>query len=146
LEHTKVNGVMTERPVTVTPATTLEEAAQILLERQIGALPVLVDGRLVGIITTSDIVKAFLDVMGASEGGSARLDFVLEGEERGFVEATRVVAREGGEVFGVGTYRANLGEDPVCYLRLLSDNPEKIAKALHSAGFNVLGLHHLGGQ
>ena len=89
LEHTKVNGVMTELPVTVTPATTLEEAAQILLERQIGALPVLVDGRLVGIITTSDIVKAFLDVMGASEGGSARLDFVLEGEERGFVERRR---------------------------------------------------------
>ena len=146
LEHTKVNGVMTERPVTVTPATTLEEAAQILLERQIGALPVLADGRLVGIITISDIVKAFLDVMGASEGGSARLDFVLEGEERGFVEATRVVAREGGEVLGVGTYREKLGEDPVCYLRLLSGNPEKIAKALRSAGFNVLGLHHIGAE
>jgi acetoin utilization protein AcuB len=146
LEHTKINGAMTENPLTVTPATTLEEAAQILLERQIGGLPVLVEGRLVGIITTSDILKAFLDVMGASEGGSARLDFVLEGEEHGFVEATRVVAREGGEVIGVGTYREKLGENPVCYLRLLSGNPEKIAKSLRSAGFNMLGVHRIGAE
>jgi acetoin utilization protein AcuB len=146
LEHTKINGAMTENPVTVTPATTLEEAAQILLERQIGGLPVLAEGRLVGIITASDILEAFLDVMGASHGGSARIDFVLEGEEHGFVEATRAVAREGGEVLGVGTYREKLGENPVCYLRLLSGNPEKIAKTLRSSGFNVLGVHRIGAQ
>ena len=134
---------MTEKLVTITPTATLEEAAQILLDRQIGGLPVVADGRLVGIITVSDIVKAFLDVMGASRGGSARIDFVLEGEEHGFVEATRTVAREGGEVLGVGTYRENLGENPVCYLRLLSGDPEKIAKALRASGFNVLGLHRI---
>jgi len=145
LEHTKINGVMIEKPVTVTPATTLEDAAQIMLERQFGGLPVVADGRLVGVITASDILRAFLDVMGASHGGSTRIDFLLEGEEHGFVEATRLVAREGGEVLGVGTYREKLGENPVCYLRLLSGNPEKIAKALRTSGFNVLGLHKVGG-
>lgn len=144
LEHTKINGVMTENPVTVVPATTLEEAAQILLERQIGGLPVVADGRLIGIITTSDILNAFLDVMGASQGGSTRIDFILEGEEHGFVEATRIVAREGGEVLGVGTYREKLGEDPVCYLRLISGTPEKIARQLRASGFNVLGIHPIG--
>ena len=146
LEQTKINGVMTEEPVTVTPATTLEEAAQILLERRIGGLPVVADGRLVGIITASDILNAFLDVMGASQGGSARIDFVLEGEEHGFIEATRLVAREGGEVLGVGTYREKLGENPVCYLRLLTGNPEQIAKALRVSGFNVLGVHRIGAE
>jgi acetoin utilization protein AcuB len=146
LEHTKINAAMSENPHTVTPATTLEEAAQIMLERQVGGLPVVADGRLVGIITASDILKTFLDVMGATARGSARLDFVLEGEERGFVEATRIVAREGGEVLGVGTYREKLGEDPVCYLRLLSGNPEKIARALRSAGFNMLGVHRTGAE
>ena len=144
LEHTKINAAMSENPLTVTPATTLEEAAQIMLDRQIGGLPVLADGRLVGIITVSDILKAFLDVMGASEPGSARLDFVLEGEEHGFAEATRIVAREGGEILGVGTYREKLGENPVCYLRLLSGDPEKIAKTLRSAGFNMLGVQRTG--
>lgn len=146
LEHTKVNGVMTEKPVTVTPATTVEEAAKILLERQIGGLPVVAEGRLVGMITTSDILNAFLDVMGASQGGSTRIDFVLEGEEHGFVEATRLVAREGGQVLGVGTYREKLGENPVCYLRLLSGDPDNIATALRRSGFNVLGVHRIGAE
>lgn len=144
LEHTKIIGAMTENPLTVAPATTLEEATQILLERQIGGLPVIADGRLIGIITASDILNAFLDLMGASHGGSTRIDLVLEGEEHGLVEATRIVAREGGEVLGVGTYREKPGEDPVCYLRLISDTAEKIARGLRASGFKVLGTHRIG--
>ena len=41
LEHTKINGVMTENLFTVSPEITLEEAAQIMLEQQIGGLPVI---------------------------------------------------------------------------------------------------------
>lgn len=145
LEQVKINGIMTEQPITVTPEATVEEAAQIMLERQIGGLPVIADGRLVGIITVNDVLRAFLDVMGATRSGSTRIDFVLEGEERGFNEATRIVAREGGDVLGVGTYRETLGANPVCYLRLFAGSPERIAKALRSAGFNVLGVHKTGG-
>jgi acetoin utilization protein AcuB len=146
LEHTKVNGIMTEDPVTVTPETTVEESAQKLLEHQIGGLPVVSEGRLVGVITTTDILQAFVDVMGASHGGSSRIDFVLQGEEHGLVEATRIVAREGGDVLGVGTYRETLGDDPVCYLRLLAPKPERISDALRASGFNVLGLHRIGAE
>ncbi|HEY7219813.1 MAG TPA: CBS domain-containing protein [Candidatus Binatia bacterium] len=146
LEHTKINGVMTENPITVRPETILEEAAQIMLERQIGGLPVVHEGRLIGIITSTDVMRAFLDVMGASKGGSTRIDFVLEGEEHGFIEASRIVAREGGELLGVGTYRDKLGENPICYLRLISGDTDKIAKALRTSGFDVLGVHRIGGE
>jgi len=146
LEHTKINGVMTGNPLTVTPGTTLEQAAQVMLERQIGGLPVLDEGRLVGIITASDVLNAFLEVMGASRGGSTRIDFVREGEEHGLTEATRIIAREGGEVLGVGTYREKLGENPICYLRLISGNADKIARALRVSGFDVLGVHRIGGE
>ena len=145
LEHTKINGVMTENLFTVSPEITLEEAAQVMLEQQIGGLPVIHEGRLIGIITASDVMRAFLDVMGASHGGSTRIDFVLEGEEHGFNEASRVVAREHGEVLGVGTYRDKLGNNPICYLRLISENADKIAKALRASGFDVLGVHRIGG-
>jgi acetoin utilization protein AcuB len=145
LERTRANGVMTEKVRTVSPATTLEEAAQILLHYQIGGLPVVDDGRLVGIITTSDVMKAFLDTMGASQPASNRIDFVLEGEEHGLIEASRVVSREGGEILGIGTYREKIEENPVCYLRLLSGNAERTAEALRRSGFNVLGVHRLSG-
>ncbi len=144
LDHTKVNAVMTEKPITVGPEAMLEDAADIMLKNQIGGLPVLRQGQLVGIITTSDVMKAFLDVMGASEGASARIDFTLEGEERSLVEASRIVAREAGEILGVGTYREKFGTNPVCYLRVLSRNADAIAKALRQSGFDVLGVHRTG--
>ena len=59
-ERATVESAMSELPVTVTPATPLREAARLLFERKIGALPVLEDGRLVGLITTQDILWAFL--------------------------------------------------------------------------------------
>jgi len=145
LERTKISAVMSDQPISVMPGTTLEEAAQILLTRQIGGLPVVDKDKLIGIITTSDVMKAFLDVMGASEEASTRIDFVLQGEEHGFQEASRIVSREGGEILGVGTYRGKLGNDPVCYLRLAKGQPDHIAKALRQSGFDVLGVHQAGG-
>jgi acetoin utilization protein AcuB len=146
LERTKVNGVMTERPWSIDSQATLEEAAQIMLERQIGGLPVLEHGQLVGIITATDALRALLDLMGASLGGSTRIDFVLEGDEHGLTEASRIVAREGGEILGIGTYRHKLGDNPICYLRLLAGNVGKVAKALRASGFDVLGVHQIGGN
>lgn len=144
LDRTDVKAAMSKKPVTVTPATTLEASAQILLREKIGGLPVVEKSRLVGMITTSDILQAFLDVMGASEETSTRIDFVLGEEGRGFAEASTIVSQEGGEVLGVGTYRGKWGETPVCYLRLRSGDADAIAKLLKERGFDVLGVHGAG--
>src|SRR3970282_2403883 len=95
LDRTEVKAAMSKKPVTVTPATTLETAAQILLKRKFGGLPVMENGRLVGMITTSDVLQAFLDVMGASEESSRRIDFVLREKGGGVAEAAKIVARGG---------------------------------------------------
>jgi acetoin utilization protein AcuB len=144
LDRTEVKAVMPKKPITVTPATTVEAAAQLLLKQKIGGLPVVEKGRLVGMITTSDILQAFLDVMGASEETSTRIDFVLEGEGCGLAEASRIISHEGGEVLSVGTYRKTWGETPVCYLRLRSGDADAIAKVLRERGFEVLGVHAVG--
>jgi acetoin utilization protein AcuB len=145
LDRTEVKAAMSKKPITVIPATTVETAAQLLLKQKIGGLPVVEKNRLVGIITTSDILQAFLDVMGASEETSTRIDFVLKDEGGGLAEASRIVSQEGGEVLGVGTYRGKWGETPVCYLRLRSGDAGAIAKLLSERGFDVLGVHAVGG-
>jgi nucleotide-binding universal stress UspA family protein/predicted transcriptional regulator len=61
LDHTEVRLAMTAGVATVMPSTPIHEAAQSLLDHKIGGLPVLEDGRLVGIITTSDVLRAFLE-------------------------------------------------------------------------------------
>jgi nucleotide-binding universal stress UspA family protein/predicted transcriptional regulator len=61
LDHTEVRLAMTTEVATIAPSTPIHEAAQRLLEHKIGALPVVEDERLVGIISTSDVLRAFLE-------------------------------------------------------------------------------------
>ncbi len=56
-----INQVMKHSPVTVSPDNTLKEAAEILAEKEFHALPVTKDGNLAGIITTTDIIRYFLN-------------------------------------------------------------------------------------
>jgi len=53
----EVRDVMQENVVTAAPTTTVREAANLLRGRSIGCLPVLEDDRLVGIVTTSDLLE-----------------------------------------------------------------------------------------
>ena len=62
LDQCLVETVMTADPVTVSPHATVEEAASLMLVRRIGCLPVIENGGLVGIITTTDLLRALLDL------------------------------------------------------------------------------------
>ena len=52
-----LDQIMTRNPITVTPDTTIGAAARIMLQSKVSGLPVMEDGRLVGIITESDIFR-----------------------------------------------------------------------------------------
>jgi acetoin utilization protein AcuB len=62
LGATKVSAAMTPNVVTIESQAKIEEAARLVLDLKIGGLPVLDEGNLVGMITVSDIVRAFLDL------------------------------------------------------------------------------------
>jgi acetoin utilization protein AcuB len=72
LKTTLVDAAMSSDPVTVTPETSLEEVASLMLNRQIGGLPVVEGDKLVGIITVSDLLKAFLELRRKAAGGDPR--------------------------------------------------------------------------
>jgi CBS domain-containing protein len=55
-----IRRIMTEDPVTVAPETPVTEAARLLLDRKIGALPVREGDEVIGIFTTSDALEALL--------------------------------------------------------------------------------------
>jgi nucleotide-binding universal stress UspA family protein len=60
LGQTEAAKVMNEALITVSPSTTIREAARLLRERRIGALPVVEDGKLAGVITTTDVLNALI--------------------------------------------------------------------------------------
>lgn len=64
-----VSSVMTKKVITTVLNCPIEEAARTLRSNRIGALPVLRDNRLVGIVTESDIFEAFINMTAAKSGG-----------------------------------------------------------------------------
>jgi acetoin utilization protein AcuB len=63
LEKLSVGQIMTKRVITVSPEASIADAARLLLERRIGGLPVVHGDLLVGIITKTDILAAFVEIM-----------------------------------------------------------------------------------
>lgn len=63
LDRIQVRGIMTPDPITVTPDTSLEEAARLILENKIGGLPVVERDELVGIITETDLIRTLVELL-----------------------------------------------------------------------------------
>ncbi len=62
LHAVEIARVMSAPPITIAPDATVEEAARVMADRKIGCLPVLEDGRLLGIVTETDVLRYFAGV------------------------------------------------------------------------------------
>lgn len=102
----RVDQVMTTEVATVLPDCPLEEAAALMVEKKIGSLPVLEEGRVVGIITETDIFKQFATVLG---GGSASLRLTVQvADKPGQLAALASrIARAQGNIASVVAYPAD---------------------------------------
>lgn len=59
-EGTKVGEIMSRTPICISPEESVNEAVRMILSCKIGGLPVINEDKLVGMITTTDILKAVL--------------------------------------------------------------------------------------
>ncbi len=80
LAELQVQEIMSRNPISVSQDDTVEHAAQIMLEHTISGLPVVdEEDRVVGIITQSDVFRAFMHITGILQGG---VQFALRLEDR----------------------------------------------------------------
>lgn len=63
LSSTRIGQVMTRNPFTITPSTPLRDAIKVVMDRKFGALPVVESDNLVGIITSTDLLRAFYEML-----------------------------------------------------------------------------------
>ncbi|NOX17167.1 MAG: CBS domain-containing protein [Chlorobi bacterium] len=73
MSNIKIKDIMTRNPFTVNPGSTIEKCAIIMHDNKIGGLPVMVDEKLVGIITEQDIFEALINITGARKSGNRLL-------------------------------------------------------------------------
>ncbi|VVS95414.1 CBS and ACT domain-containing protein [Desulfoluna spongiiphila] len=67
LDQVTVGMIMVKHVITVTPGTTVEDAALVIRENEISSLPVMKEGRPVGIVTKTDVMGVLMDAIGLGE-------------------------------------------------------------------------------
>ena len=137
LTPTTAGEIMTASPRTVTPETPIEDAASLMCAHKIGALPVLRDKALAGIITESDIFRAFVSLFGSDEAG-ARITFDATQGEDIFEVMGKLSKRLHMRVLSLIWTRHD--QLPVCVVRVAGGSVDKMLDELWSSGHPVVNV------
>ena len=131
-----LSDLMILDPITVDPDDDLETAARLIYEHKISGMPVVKNDKLVGIITETDILRAFIDMMGILTGGS-RLDVAVGDQPEAFNQVVEIIRNQDGEIINIGM-TAQQSSRRVYTFRLSTLKTAPIEKALVKAGFQIL--------
>jgi len=131
-----LRDLMIKEPITVGPEDDVELAAQLIYTHKIGGMPVVDNGRLVGIVTATDILRTFIDMMGILTSTS-RIDIVVGDQPGSLKKALQIVNDKGADIINVGMTADQTGQR-VYYFRLAACKTADIKKALEKQGYEVL--------
>jgi acetoin utilization protein AcuB len=123
-------------PIAVRPDDDVEIAARLIYKHKIGGMPVVKNDKLVGIITETDILRAFIDMMGLLTA-SSRIDVVVGDEPGAFRNVSQIINENGGDIINVGITAQEISKR-VYYFRLSACNTKVIKKALEKEGYKVV--------
>src|SRR5829696_4920605 len=98
-----IKNVMSKKVVTVDQDTPIEEAARIMADKKIGGMPVVTAGKLVGIITETDLFKIFFELMGARQK-ALRVTATIEDKPGQLAKLTKAIAHGGGNFISFGMF------------------------------------------
>lgn len=132
-----VMQVMKREPLTTTPDAPIEDPARTMRDRKIGGIPVVEKGVLVGIITESDIFRAFLEML-ESPHGSVRITFNMALGEDIFGLIHRLASPRNVKVLSLISTQHD--DTPVCVVRLAGGELDAFLDDLWDSGHLVLNV------
>ena len=136
LGDVSLDDLIIKDPITVNPDDDIEFAAKLIYNHKIGGMPVVEDGKLVGIVTATDMLRTFIDMMGILSTTS-RIDVVLAEQPAAFKKAMQIIHDNGGDIINVRMTPQQKGKR-VYYFRLSACKTNVIKKALEKERFKVL--------
>jgi acetoin utilization protein AcuB len=137
LAKMSVKDIMVKNPFTVSADMPAEDALQLGQEKGYGGFPVVDDGKLVGIVTESDIVRIMTRVLGVREKGT-RIDIQATKDFGNMQRIMEVLDRNKTVLLSLMTLPPGEDEDSwLIVLRLKSEKADKIVEEIKSEGFNV---------
>lgn len=139
LAHLKVDEIMTREVVTVEADCPLEEAAGLMIDHGISALPVVQDGCLVGIITQTDVFRLFLEMLEPQMPG-IRLSLLIPDQGGMIARLSERIAAAGGNIMSLGQFEGPDAETRRLTLKV-ADVPSSLLRTIvDECGFRLLDL------
>ena len=138
LNELTTSDVMIINPITVDSNASIDYAARLIHEYKIGGLPVLEKRRLVGIITITDILGAFIELLGLLEE-STRLDVLLNEKKGSIDDILKLIKEMGSKIISVGVDTQS-SRKKVYYIRLKKTDVKPIIQKIEQSGHKVLAL------
>lgn len=129
LSKIMVERVMASKVISVSEDTTIEEAARIMADSHIGGLPVLRDGRLVGIITETDLFHIFLEMLGARIPG-VRVTVEVADVPGKLYDLTGAIQKLGGNINGMGAIQGESSDRRAVTLKVSGVDMQALKAAL----------------
>ena len=138
LGEIRVEDVMARDVFTARPDDPIDAAANTMRERSINCLPVLEGGKLVGIVTSSDVMESLVYMLGAHEPGS-RMEVVVPDRPGTLAGVAGLIGELGINIVSVVTGPRQQGSPPtrVAVFRVDTIDPSHAAEILEKAGYTV---------
>jgi acetoin utilization protein AcuB len=124
-----VKQVMSKKVKTIDIDTPIEEAARIMADSKIGGMPVMRSGKVVGIITETDLFKIFLELMGARTKG-IRVTAEIDDHAGQLAKITKAIADEGGNFISFGQFSGNDPSTKILTFKIAGIKKDNVQKAL----------------
>jgi acetoin utilization protein AcuB len=134
VKNRAVAEIMTRDVVTVNPWDTVEDALLILHRRRFGALPVVEDRKLAGIITKADVLAAFLETLDI-EGIGVRIEVILPQDTDAVSRLIHRLGEMGVEIRSL--VLSPFQEKFAAFVRLATIDVAAVRSGLREAGFEI---------
>ncbi|WP_207063196.1 CBS and ACT domain-containing protein [Motiliproteus sp. SC1-56] len=141
LSQLTAKDIMHRSVTTCTPDTLVEDAACLMREQTIGCLPVVKEGKLVGILTGVDLLDFFLDITGCRSKDASRICIRLEDRQGVLSKLLGCLSELGGYVVSVMTPQnqsPGVGLERQVIVRYRADNPRELNRQLQERGYELL--------
>ncbi|MGI5920361.1 MAG: CBS and ACT domain-containing protein [Syntrophomonadaceae bacterium] len=138
LAKTKVKDILPKKQnlITIGPDNFIETAAKIMRQHLISGLPVMEDGKLVGIVTETDLFDALVDILGVNTPHS-RIDIYAVDRPGSLAEITQIIARRGINILNTVVYFDKKKCRYKIILRMEETNCDEIMAEIKSRGYEI---------
>ncbi len=134
--NTEIRTVMTASPITVEPDDTLVEAIKKMRRNKIDGLPVVEDMQLVGILSITDILDAFLEIMTGGQAGT-RLDLKIDQTPEAFYRMIKSFQKQNKEILAISQHYGYSSEHHLVTVHIKENDNDELIDLLWNSGVTV---------